>query len=307
VRHIPFVIAVGMASLGCSGMPVDSEESLHLPDVREEMPARLSSIGLYPDAPDLDIVARGAFAYSPRFPLWSDGGEKQRFVAVPDTTDAAPAPYPEEFPLGTVFFKTFSFETERDAGLRPVETRVMRLEGEGWKFYRYLWREDASDAELLTSPRSEFVGVLSDGHEFEHEVPSTLDCKTCHEASDSPVLGYRQVQLDSAPLSPGADPVTEQVLGYVLGNCTHCHNGSDSEAGVLDLRPSVFLDSTIDELTRSTSFAYGLRIDPGHPEQSMLFVALTGDDEDVKPMPPLGVAHRDQDAIELFRSWIEGL
>lgn len=304
MRLLPFVLGSCVAISGCSGDAAVGPP-LELPAANEPMPERLSELGLYPSAPNLDVVGGGAIAYTPRFPLWSDGGEKQRFIAHPDGLEAAPAPYPEDSALGTVFFKTFSFETERDSGLLPVETRVMRLGDEGWEYYRYLWEEDGQDAVLLTSRESQLVRVFADGEEFEHEVPGEVDCKTCHEASDSPVLGYRELQLEDTPLDP--DPVTEQVMGYALGNCTHCHNGSDSEAGILDLRPDVFLENTVDRPAQGTSAGYGLRVAPGRPDESILFLALSREAESAAPMPPLGIGRRDEASLELFREWIEGL
>lgn len=284
------------------------EPSLRLPAIDEPMPELLSSIGLYPSAPNLDVVARGAFAYTPRFPLWSNGSEKRRFVALPGA-DAAPEPYPDDFAPGTTFFKTFLFESEEGSKLRPVETRVLRLENEGWNYYRYLWNDKASDAQLLTSLEPQLVTVISHGDEFEHEVPSPLDCKTCHEAGDSPVLGYRQIQLQDTPLSSDPTSITEQIVGYALGNCSHCHNGGDTDAGFLDLRPDAFLESTLDRPTEGGSFPYGLRIASGRPEESLLFLALSGGDEsgDVQAMPPLGVQRVDEEAVALFRRWIESL
>jgi hypothetical protein len=117
------------------------------------MPEKLSELRLYPDAPDLTTVGEGAHGYEPRFALWSNGGVKQRFVAVP--SGSTQPPDPNDLSEGTVFFKTFSFEVAGEPEHRPIETRAMRLGDGGWEYYRYLWNEAAGDAVLLTTRTSE--------------------------------------------------------------------------------------------------------------------------------------------------------
>lgn len=217
-------------------------------------------------------------------------------------------PDSEQFAQGTMFFKTFSFERAARSEPRPIETRVMRLGGSGWEYYRYLWDESAGDAYLLASRGSEYVSVQLGDEAFDHEVPSELDCKRCHEASENPVLGFRTVQLENTPIFAAPDAITERVMGYVLGNCAHCHNGRLTDANSFDMQPEAFLENVINRRTEGSAGVAGMRVVPGQPEQSVLYRALVGDEEDeIQPMPPLGVQYRDRAGIALFREWIEGL
>ena len=104
---------------------------------------------------------------------------------------------------------------------------------------------------------------------------------------------------------PAHGELTSQVLGYLVGNCTHCHNGTNGAASSFDLRPEVALRNLIDQPTASSATADGIRVVPGEPEQSVLYLAVRGgSDFEVKDMPPLGVARRDDAAIQLLRNWI---
>jgi hypothetical protein len=102
------------------------------------------------------------------------------------------------------------------------------------------------------------------------------------------------------------NPRTREVLGYLHGNCAHCHNGSPVSMTTLDLRHDHALSDLIYVPTHSSAQTVGTRVLPGMPEQSVLFLALsaTGVDPEIKPMPPLGVQVPDMTAIELIRSWI---
>src|SRR6185436_16483473 len=58
--------------------------------------------------------------FTPRYPLWTDGAEKQRFIRVPDGTAVEAADVEHfTFPIGTQLWKHFSF------GGRKIETRYI--------------------------------------------------------------------------------------------------------------------------------------------------------------------------------------
>ncbi|MEC9071348.1 MAG: hypothetical protein VX938_03175, partial [Myxococcota bacterium] len=62
-----------------------------------------------------------AIPYTPSWPLWSSGSDKERFVVLPEGSSIQnPSGEPWTFPPGTLLFKTFSFFDQ--AGLSvPVE------------------------------------------------------------------------------------------------------------------------------------------------------------------------------------------
>jgi hypothetical protein len=53
----------------------------------------------------------------------------------------------------------------------------------------------------------------------------------------------------------------------------------------------------------------GMRVQPGAPEQSSLFLAMSDAQciAELEPMPPIGVQRRDEQAIDLLRDWITAL
>ncbi len=270
-----------------------------------------------------------ALAYAPGYPLWSDGGEKERFLVLPEGAQIdASQPDLYEFPLATLLFKTFSFRTPASPdAVVPIETRLLRLTEAGWEFSVYGWNDAGTEADLLELRRGEVRSVLSDNAEaFEHRIPSRLECRQCHESAASAVLGLSELQLarsgdldtlapqlTPAPSAPYASlaergPLTREVLGYFVGNCVHCHNGSNGASSSFDLRPEVALPHLIDQPTASSATAAGIRVLPGQPEASILYLGLSGTgDAEVKEMPPLGVAIRDQAAVVQLYDWILAL
>jgi hypothetical protein len=326
------LVALGTLAFGCGSEPEptlsDPPTGSLLSEPLRELPAQLSEVGVYRSLPAL-TPSRVALEYEPGYPLWSDGGLKQRLLVLPagETIDAAD-PEVYEFPLGTLIFKTFSYRTPSSPDVAvPVETRLLRATDDGWELSAYAWNESATDAALLELRRGEKRTVLADdGSEVEHSIPSRLECQYCHESSASPVLGINELQLaksgdleqlrallEPAPAEPPAalpehGPLTTQVLGYLVGNCVNCHNGSNGASSSFDLRPDVALENLIDQPTMSSATAEGIRVVPGNPNESVLFAAVAGDsDIEVKDMPPVGVALRDASAIDLLRDWIVAL
>lgn len=300
------------------------------------MPPTLEETGLYTDLSDLNSYSSRAVLYRPTYPLWTNGSIKQRFVVVPegeaiDTSDRKAWQFPEN----TLFFKTFSYVDE-DAkdGLRPIETRVLKRTESGWEYHVYLWADDRSTAELLSGVYTTPVSVEYEGEQFDHVVPARLDCRKCHESQPVGVIGFDELRLN-APLEPGdsdsqlesladagllsdlpddpdtisdPDPITEQVLGYLQGNCGHCHNGWTGPSSAFDMRHDVALENLIDVDTTSELLT-GVRVVPGSPEDSALYRALTRDPTipNNTAMPPVGVDLVDSEAVDLVYEWIENL
>jgi len=145
-----------------------------------------------------------------------------------------------QFPQGTKFWKEFT----RD-GVR-VETRYIAKVGPGtatkdWFFVSYEWNAAQDDTHQVIFGEQNANGT-------QHDIPSRMDCKTCHEAlAPARILGFQAVQLDgAAPLSLDqatamgwlSDPPSgssqhfplpgnaqeKAALGYLHANCGHCHN-----------------------------------------------------------------------------------
>jgi hypothetical protein len=232
-------------------------------DAGAPLPLRLGDTGLFV-AGSTTAVRPENLAYSPQYPLWSDGAAKRRwFFLPPGSAIDASRPDAWEFPPGTRLWKEFSH------GGRPVETRYIERRADGsWRFATYAWNADGTDATLAPA---EGVRVPVDGAPGgTYAIPSQADCRVCHEAAASPVLGVGALQLspDRDPLAPHAEPARREhvdlpglaarglvrglppqlirnppriaaatpaaraALGYLHANCGHCHNDTGSLASL---------------------------------------------------------------------------
>jgi len=283
--------------------------------------------------------------FSPQYPLWTDGADKARWLYLPpgSAIDAA-RPDAWEFPVGTRLWKQFSF------GGRPVETRYMEKTRRGWRFATYLWNADGSAATL--APEREVRVRVAGAPGGLHIVPSRRDCLACHGSAPVPVLGLTALQLspDRDPLAPGAGrhagtdlrtlaasgrlrnlppallkqpprivadtPVERAALGYLHGNCSHCHNTS-SRAAPLSLTlaqraadPAAsrreVLQSVLDRHGRygqSDDAVVDAIVAPGLPDRSLLIARMRSRQPHLQ-MPPLGTSAPDTQALELLHRWI---
>lgn len=303
----------------------------------EQLPRAMSELGLYRQLPERTPTHEAVHPYRPAYELWSNGTTKDRFLFLPpgaaiDTSQRDGW----VFPSGTLLLKTFSAPRVIDSGLtqaQPIETRLLRLHEGDWQYAVYLWNEDGSDAELAEIDATHAVTVEIDGERFDHIVPAKLDCRKCHESRPSPVIGLDELRL-TGPYAEGGssqlallheagllselpaepahivheDLTTERVLEYLEGNCTHCHNGTEGASSAFDLRHGVALENLVNRETEGEAIA-GIRIVPGEPESSALYLALSRAEgmDDVQAMPPVGVQRADRAALELFERWIEEL
>ena len=265
----------------------------------------------------------GDQAYQPRWELWTNGAIKTRTIELTQggqigTSDRANYAFPE----GARFLKTFSYLTQDSPGSPvPVETRVIRRRNGEWETGVYLWRADGSDAELSAGTSEIPVPIVDQqGRSFSHRVPSRGQCQVCHGNNPTFIIGFTELQLNSTldgeattqlaafyqngtlggtlPGTPvaiqGPDAATIDVLGYIQGNCTHCHNtGSD-----LDLSPATFLARTVNQ---PGPFSGKTLIAPQQPDSSQIYIRFSSGQ-----MPVLGVQLGDSAARAMVRDWILG-
>ena len=224
-----------------------------------DLPQRLSDTGLF--VPGSRVVDPRNRAYSPQYPLWTDGAQKSRWIRLPDggRIDTS-ATERWEFPVGTRLWKEFAFDGRR------VETRLLWRSGRGaWAFASYLWNEDQTDAVLAPPQGVRRTAEVAPGKW--HAVPSRDDCAACHD-NGRVVLGVTALQLaddrdphaphaetlqpgmltlrtlvdeelvtdgeplrDRSPRIPG-DARTRAALGYLTANCGHCHHDGSRVATV---------------------------------------------------------------------------
>ncbi len=259
-----FIAFISSAILVASGMGTMAwAKQVPVRSVIAPLPQHLRDTGLFVAGSTTEVQAQN-LAFSPQYPLWSDGAAKRRwFYLPPGTSIDASKPDAWDFPAGTRLWKEFSFEGRR------VETRLIeRLADRSWRYSVYVWNEEGTDAVL--APKSGIsalpVSVAPNGR---YAVPSESDCRACHEGAAVPPLGLSVLQLspDRDPLAVHADPVSlatnnlsslaarglirklpkdlltnppriaasspeeRAALGYLHGNCGQCHNNNESEAG----------------------------------------------------------------------------
>jgi hypothetical protein len=216
-------------------------------------PEKLRDTGLYADFASKTIRPDN-LPFSPQYPLWSDGATKLRWIHLPPGSwiDGS-NPDAWRFPVGVRLWKEFRFG-------RRAETRFIERTARGWQFATYVWNEDESDAVLVPERGISQSVPIRDG--VRHGIPSRIDCRACHEAGATPVLGFSALQLSrdrdpNAPhaeaLPPGAvdlpeivargllhglpwqylttrpridasSPTARAALGYLHANCGICHN-----------------------------------------------------------------------------------
>jgi len=235
--------------------PATGDDVQPTADARESAPENLRDTGLFADWTKRR-VADDVLAFTPQYPLWSDGATKSRWIRLPPGT-AIDASDPDDwsFPAGTQLWKEFAF-----AG-RRVETRYMQRRSDGtWLFATYVWSADGSTAMLAAGTGGSAHAIDVDlGEGRRHAIPTTADCRACHD-DVAPVLGFSALQLssDRDPNAPHAEtptpdavdlrtlvsaglvrgwpddvaltpriaaktPTERAARGYLHGNCGGCH------------------------------------------------------------------------------------
>ncbi|HET9024987.1 MAG TPA: hypothetical protein VFN64_10465 [Burkholderiaceae bacterium] len=304
---------------------------------------RLSETGLF--MPGSTRVSTAVMAFAPQYPLWSDGTRKRRWIQLPAGTsiDASRADA-WEFPVGTKVWKEFGYG-------KAIETRLIERVADGsWRFATYVWNADGSDA--ILAPEDGAVVRVNDAPGGRYAVPSRGDCVACHEGPAVPVLGFSALQLssDRDPLAPHADPkragqmdlrtlaesgvlrglpaellsappriaaptpTARAALGYLHGNCGHCHNAAGALTGLeLVLAQQADRAAHSAERTLESLLGHSSRFRPHGGESTQRIAADHGSsvltlrmktDNPLARMPPLGVQVVDTEGVALIERWI---
>lgn len=283
-------------------------------------PFALSETGCV-DVDDPMALPSWVVPYEINLPFWSDGADKQRFVAVPPgergSVDGGGV---VQWPRGTVLGKTFS----RDGA--PVETRLLVRHDDRWVGYGYAWDPDGGDAQLVTAEATSTDGWI---------LPGLRGCPACHTGDTSGPLGTTVAQLsrdvdgraqlehlaglgvirptEAVDPLPASDDTSASLdaraRAYLEVNCATCHReeGTGGRAS-LDLRRGVALADTGlcgEPNAGDLGVADAAIVVPGNPERSVLLsrVGTTGDAQ----MPPLARARVDEAGLALLTAWVESL
>ena len=295
------------------------------------LPARLSDTGcvnpLYPTEPALGLIP-----YQVNMPLWSDGAEKQRWLALPLGGKISVADDGDwDLPVGTVLMKQFRLQG------KLVETRLFMRHTDGdWGGYSYEWNDDQNDANLLPGAKVKIVG----GQEW--QFPSRSQCLQCHTAAAGRSLGLETPQLNGsmvypktgrianqlATLShlglfektlPGPEtlpsfpalvdataPVDLRARAYLHSNCSMCHRPGGPGQGPQDFRhfvPGVQMNVFNVDPTQGTFGITGAKLfAPGDPDHSMILQRMRK--IGLGRMPPLASSIEHRSGTQVIDRWI---
>jgi uncharacterized repeat protein (TIGR03806 family) len=167
-------------------------------------PTRLSETGLFTSVkdhrPDPALIP-----YSVNAPLWSDGADKERYIALPGTSQAE---FKEsggwDFPEGAVLVKTFSLGpvAKNPGSGRRIETRLLTKQIGKWVGYSYVWNDQQTDAELVGAAGEDRVYEIRDAsapgglRKQSWHYPSRTECMVCHSRAANFVLGLSTLQMN---------------------------------------------------------------------------------------------------------------
>jgi uncharacterized repeat protein (TIGR03806 family) len=293
-------------------------------------PMLLSETGCFkPDAPTQVVDAAIPFTVS--VPLWSDGADKARFVALPDgETMGVAADGDITLPVGAVTIKNFSWQGQL------FETRFFVRHNDGSYYgYSYEWNDAQTEATLVSGQ-----GKARSLPGLEWSYPSTAQCFTCHSDAAGRSLGLEVRQLNSVgtygalranqldtlvhigvlsapatpleayvPLSIAATPVEVRAKSYLAVNCSNCHRPGGPGRGTMDAR----FDTPLAEMGvcnqapehGNLEVAGSTLLTPGNHMSSVMWLRMSQRDADF--MPPIASKLPDEPAAAVLAEWIDSL
>lgn len=293
-----------------------------------DFPTTLSATGCV-DPENPEEPASGLIPYEINSPLWSDGADKRRWLALPDGQAAHPNQEGDlDLPVGSVLMKEFRLAD------RPVETRLFVRHDDGaWAGYSYRWRGDGTDADWVRG------GAVHSVEGQDWRFPSSAECLQCHTEAAGYSLGLEAAQLDRTmdypggstgdqlatlehigvvdasfpdvvPLLPLDAPeasLRDRSRSYLHSNCASCHQPEGPAGGDLDLRWISEQTGGCEAVPTAGDLGVpgALIIDPGSPDSSVLSLRMQA--LDAQRMPPLASSRVDVDATSVIEDWIAEL
>jgi len=187
------------------------------PAAIDQPAAKLSQTGCM-DPTDPKKMAAAVIAYDVNSPLWSDGADKQRGLALPTggkihvkNCTATPAECTQGkaddgkwvLPVGTVMVKSFLFDG------KLVETRLfVHFDAATWVGYSYKWNEEQTDATVTADERVE-LPFNTGSRTVTWHIPSRMDCMACHTETGGSTLGPETAQMNR--VVAGTNQMTNQI------------------------------------------------------------------------------------------------
>lgn len=269
------------------------------------------------------------FEHDPKYPLYSDGAEKRRWVYLPPGTQVNTSnPDKWIYPKGTIVFKEFGIDGQ------VVETRMIEKmnDGEGfdsWRFSLFAAKVDGSPATRITQNILANAGdadaYIAGVVQARYKIGNPAQCIECHSGPRDVVQGFSYLQVsnqsDKIKLSDllsrnllSHPPMSEheiqggmtssKAIGYIQSNCASCHHG-----GLGALAPGRFVyesdkslyDQPILQFARLRSTMPDPRkfLVAGDPENSRVFSRM-----DAMEMPRIPLVQKDTLGVDTIREWV---
>lgn len=227
----PYVV-VSSSGLNISGFGRDTSGEVYVLDyfgggiyvLRQtagggDFPTRLSDIPvLLAAGSGTDQTNLGIIPYEPSATLWSDGALKERFMALPDLTQAG---YRQsggwDFPEKTILIKNFLMpmdERNSQSTAKRIETRLLYRKNGQWYGFSYEWDSGESDAQLLLTSKTKTFNIINESGEtvtIDYLYPSRNQCIQCHTNAANGVLGLTTAQLNFDYLYPASGIADNQL------------------------------------------------------------------------------------------------
>jgi uncharacterized repeat protein (TIGR03806 family) len=297
------------------------------------VPSDLSATGCV-NASNPTQPASGLIQYDPNAPFWSDGADKERWMALPNGTNVTIESDGDwTYPSGSVLVKNF-----RLAG-QLIETRLFMRHPDGvWAGYTYQWNGSQTAATRVIGGSTVTYG--SQNWIF----PSEAQCLQCHTNAAGRSLGLENAQqngdllytltgrtanqittLTDISVLPGNTPdpatlpalpdpydaasgtVAERARAYLHTNCAMCHRPNGGSTVNMDLRYTASMAATatcnVDPSNGDLGVSGAKRIVPADPASSLLYLRMNR--RGANQMPPIGSNVIDTEGAALLSQWIQ--
>ncbi len=220
-------------------------------------PETLAETGIFSDLSTL-TPNPGVVAYDINLPFWSDHALKQRWFAIPNTTDQFTYQPNNTWdsPVGTVWVKHFDLETTRGnpATKKRIETRLLVRTASGSYGVSYKWNDAGTNATLVSEAGEDLslnIQTQSGTITQSWRIPSYAECATCHTSQANHSLSFNTPQLNRTGTIGGETGnflTLLQEAGYInpgsLSNpdLLPAHPALDDDTYSLEARVRAYLD-----------------------------------------------------------------
>ncbi|MGB0579729.1 MAG: PQQ-dependent sugar dehydrogenase [Limisphaerales bacterium] len=302
-------------------------------------PRKLSESGLFADTGKLQ-PNDGVYAFSVHEPMWQDGANSIRHVALPGKTsihteiDYRRNQGTTTWPEDAVLAKTISL------GRKPVETQVLHYDGETWNGYSYRWNKAGTDADLVPAEGDEFeVNSRTWKGGNRYRISSRAECMRCHNMWNEFTPAFEPMQLSGfggitnqavsdiavelglantdffhqnrsgqLQTSRRGGSIERRARSWLHANCAHCHRRHGGGTAPLEVNYERELSESFTLWQKPTRGDFGLTnpsvIVPGDPSRSILNYRVSS--IGAGHMPPIGPREVDVNGARLLWQWVKG-